>query len=157
MTCGIRKSRARAFLSVSSAVPAWHERTSPAFAPGRATARYVHAVAGDLRYEPPPELDRPAIERGLHSSNADEQIGALHAAVFRDDDPAWVLGVCLRKLRSPDRTVRLAAASFVATFLQMRRYATLETREALLEARQEFPELRASLDDALDGLTRLST
>src|SRR5438105_10814015 len=116
---------------------------------------YGRVVARDLRYEPPPDLDRAAVERGLKSGKADEQIDALHAAVFNDEDAPWVLATCLHKLKSPQGDVRFAAAAFIATFIQMRRYATPDTRDALLAAKKQFPELGNNLGDALDGLTCL--
>ena len=104
-------------------------------------------------YEPPPEFDQATIERLLDSDVADDQISALHAAVFREPDDEWVLAALLDKVTSSDPEVRHSAAAFTASYVGMQRAVTPEIRQVLESAKERFPDLTLVVDDGLAELS----
>jgi len=93
-----------------------------------------------MRYEPVAALSRQQLIAGLECADPEIVAGALYSAARFELDWEWVQGLCLRELKSPDLTVRWAAATCLGD-LALRRFP--------LTLSEVIPALEAAAKDHL--------
>jgi hypothetical protein len=92
----------------------------------------------DFKYERVALINREQARRALESADPEVVASALYAAARSDEDTQWLEEECLKRLTSPELTIRWAAATCFGDLAFFRRP---------LDVNKVIPALEAAADD----------
>lgn len=94
-----------------------------------------------LKYEPVHPLSKRELILLLGSGDPEAAAEALYAASRYEDDLSWVQNICVEGLKSPEVSVRWAAATCLGDLAFMRRPLDLNVVVPALEKAVQDPQI----------------
>jgi hypothetical protein len=95
----------------------------------------------NMKYEPVYPLSKRELILQIESGDAEAVAKALYAATKYEEDWGWVQSQCLEGLKSPEVSVRWAAATCLGDLAFMRRPLDIDSVVPALELATQDPQI----------------
>jgi hypothetical protein len=105
-----------------------------------------------MRYLEVHPISRKAAEEALASDDVETVCNGLLSTVFYDDDWQWAQDQCLILLDHESPDVKLLAATCLGHVARIHKTLDKEKVVRALQHRMDDPELRGTIQDALDDI-----